>query len=344
MNIVIRADSSSSIGIGHMMRCLTIAHELRKRGATISFICCDLPGHIGQYATEKGFTVSLLPAAKWDWQEDANRTVRVLRQIGHVDCVIVDHYDIDEQWETIVQNFAGKIVVIDDLANRHHLCNVLVDATMSDQPERYDHLVPRNCRLLLGTSYAMLRNEFRKEKAKQRKRTGEIKRLLVFFGGSDPTMETLRALQVLKKDKYTHLSIDIIVGRSNPKREEIVELCEAFPHMQCTIQVENMAERMRKADVSIGAGGSTTWERCYMGLPAIVIVTAENQLALTEVVSKAGAVCYIGASRQVNGLMIERAFDELLNNSAFVREMSEKAERIMGEDRIQELIDRIMEG
>ncbi|MBD3109667.1 UDP-2,4-diacetamido-2,4,6-trideoxy-beta-L-altropyranose hydrolase [Bacillus sp. AGMB 02131] len=344
MVIVIRADSSSEIGIGHMMRCLTIAQELRKRGANISFICRDLPGHIGHCATEKGFNVELLPASQWNWQEDADRTVRVLQRFGRVDCVIVDHYDIDYQWEALVGNFTGKIVVIDDLANRLHQCDVLVDANMSDEPERYGRLVPEFCRLLLGTSYAMLRDEFREEKVKQRIRTGEIKRLLVFFGGSDPTMETLRVLQVLKNNKYAHLSIDIIVGHSNTKRERVAELCETLPNMQCSIQVENMAERMRKADLSIGAGGSATWERCYMGLPAIVIVTAENQLALTELVSETGAVRYLGTSRHVNEWMIERTLDELLNNSTSVREMSEKAEQIMGEDRFYELIDQIMEG
>ncbi|WP_066051380.1 UDP-2,4-diacetamido-2,4,6-trideoxy-beta-L-altropyranose hydrolase [Robertmurraya korlensis] len=359
MNIVIRVDSSFEIGTGHVMRCLTLAEVLRRKGARISFICRDLPGNLGNYLIEKGFNVCLLPPPKncdqvkynhlyesWlkvPWQIDAEETIEILKVAKPVDGLIVDHYAIDKKWEVMVKAFVGKIVIIDDLANRPHDCKILLDQNFSNESNRYNHLLPNNCVKLLGTGYAILREEFRRENIRMEERSGQIKNLLIFFGGTDPTSETIKALKGLNSISVSDLHINVVVGKSNPYKHLIKEECDKALNISYHCQIENMAELMREADLSIGAGGSTTWERCFLGLPSIVIATAENQVEITRLVNSKGAIHYLGLSETVTQSMIANAVEDMLTNPKRVKIMSEKARALMGDSRFNEIIERIME-
>lgn len=358
--ILFRVDSSFEMGTGHVMRCLTLANELKKNGAEVSFICRELPGNLGSYINKKGFHVWLLPVPKnemksdppfpyssWlkvDWRTDAYETIQILREVRSIDCLIIDHYSIDKKWEDMVKAYVEKIFVIDDLANRPHHCQILLDQNITAQKIKYSPLVPKNCDMLLGTSYALLRPEFRKAKQKLVEKDGKINKILVFFGGSDPTGETIKTLHVLHKEMFSNLHIDVVVGESNQNKEMIKKKCEKLPNVSFYCQVENMAELMSEADLSIGAGGSSTWERCYLGLPTIVIATAENQVEITEFVREKGAIFYLGVSENVTDSMITKAMEEIMVNPLIVKKMSEKARILMGEDRFNEIIERIMEG
>jgi UDP-2,4-diacetamido-2,4,6-trideoxy-beta-L-altropyranose hydrolase len=358
--IMFRVDSSFEMGTGHVMRCLTLANELKKKGAEVSFICRDLLGNLGSYLMKKGFHVWLLPNPKiestsnpsfpyssWlkvDWRTDAYETLQILRKVRKIDCLIIDHYSIDKKWEDIVKNDVEKIFVIDDLANRPHHCHVLLDQNITAHKNKYIPLLPENCDMLLGTSYALLRPEFREAKRKMYERDGKINRILVFFGGSDPTEETMKTLQVLQKEKFTSFRIDIVVGEANQHKEMIKKKCEELSNVTFYCQVENMAELMSEADLSIGAGGSSTWERCYLGLPTIVIATAKNQVEITEFVRDTGAIYYLGESEHVTDAIITKAVMEMVSNPLLVKKMSEKARLLMGEDRFNDIIVRIMEG
>jgi UDP-2,4-diacetamido-2,4,6-trideoxy-beta-L-altropyranose hydrolase len=353
MNIIFRVDSSYEMGTGHVMRCLTLAGELTNRGAKVSFICRDLPGNLANYITGKGYHVFLLPFqsdrtnTSWlqvDWQTDAMETAQILNLSIPVDFLIIDHYGIDHEWEKLLAENAAKIVVIDDLADRPHQCSILLNPNSTRAADRYDDLVPQSCVKFVGTSYAILRPEFRSVKKQLAARDGRINRILLFFGGTDPTNETLKILQALRKVQFSNLHIDVVVGEMNKSKDIIEGICNQMPNAFFHCQIDYMADLMRKADFSIGAGGSSTWERCYLGLPSLSIVTADNQKEITKLVHDTGAACCLGVSAEVTTKIIEDGLNTMLANPSLVKQISEKALQLMGEDKLNEVTDLIMGG
>lgn len=326
MNIVIRTDASIQIGTGHVMRCLTLAKKLQRRGATVTFICRDFEGSSISYLRGQGVSVHSLPAilskesdiywTKMNWRIDVEETIIEIKELNEaVDLVIVDHYGLDSRWESDMRNVAKKIMVIDDLADRLHDCDLLLDQNYYlNMEERYNELVPAHCVQMLGPNYVLLRDEFIQMANKPRKRTGEVKNILVFFGGTDPTGETIKALKAIKELDIPKIKINVVVGASNPRRLEVEQLCSEMPNANYYCQVSNMAELMWEADLSIGAGGATTWERCFLGLPALVVVVAENQFELTMVVAKQGALMSLGSGIRLTKKVIKKVLMGLIQN------------------------------
>ena len=320
--VFIRADASSLIGSGHVMRCLTLAHRLRKeQNAKVVFIMRRLSGNLIDVVRKQGFTVLVLPQADEEYkldgyglwltvpiELDAKQTIDTLQHYLQehgcdvVDRLIVDSYALDEQWELMLRPYCREIMVIDDLANRRHDCDILLDQNYYlNKDARYAGLVPEHCKMLLGPEHALLREEFYEEKKHLRKRDGNIKNILVFYGGSDLTNETEKAIKALVqlRDEGYNFTADIITGLSNSRREKIKKLCSKYHFLHYCCQVSNMAEFMNKADLMLGAGGSTTWERLYMELPALVTAVAENQIQGCEDCSKAGIINYLGEAANV---------------------------------------------
>ena len=317
MLAVIRADASTSIGSGHVMRCLTLAHRLKKeKNAKVVFVMRVLPGNLIGVVEKQGFEVlKLLPANQkyslngyglWltvPMEVDARQTIDLLqpylREHGCdvVDRLIVDSYALDEQWELMLRPYCREIMVIDDLANRRHDCDILLDQNFYlNKDVRYAGLVPEHCKMLLGPEHALLREEFYEAKKHLRKRDCTIKNILVFYGGSDLTNETEKAIKALVQlhDEGYNFTADIITGVSNSRREKIEKICSKYQFFHYYCQVSNMAEFMNKADLMLGAGGSTTWERLYMELPALVTAVAENQVQGCRDCCKAGLINYLG--------------------------------------------------
>lgn len=339
MTIIFRTDASQQIGSGHVMRCLTLADELRQHGADIKFICREHPGNLIPLIKDKGYLAIRLTQheTKFDathedvahaawlgvlWEQDA---ADVIAAVGDLkpDWLIVDHYAIDHLWEEKLRPHVGKIMIIDDLADRHHDCDLLLDQNLYQVMEtRYDHLVPKTCQKLLGPHHALLRPEFTAARKSLRQRSGEIRRVLVFFGGVDPTNETDKALQALAGFSDRLLDIDVVVGGGNLQKEQIQNFCKVHDSFQYHCQVDNMAELMAAADLAIGGGGSTTWERCSLGLPTITIVLAENQSKATIALEQAGAVWNLGWHEDVDILKIHTAVSYALDNPVKVCEMS----------------------
>lgn len=366
MNIIIRTDSSTQIGTGHLMRCLTLAGELRKKGAQISFICRELPGNLCDLAEEKGYPVHRLPCAEeqlkhvgqrtahshWlgvDWQTDARQTKAVIKKEARdIDWLIVDHYALDKQWDVQMRPPVKNIMVIDDLANRMHDCDLLLDQNLYiDMEKRYEGLVPGHCRRLLGPRYALLRPEFIEARKKLRKRDGVVRRVLVFFGGCDPTNETAKAIQAIRLLGRPDIAVDVVVGSTNPHKEQVKKLCSETPNTTFYCQVNNMAQLMAGADLAIGAGGSTTWERCCLGLPAITLVTAQNQLETTAAVAEAGAIRNLGWHAGVGVEKLHNAVKHAVKTPVMLKSMSEKAGRITGNGSLKYkdvLMQAVMEG
>ena len=210
-------------------------------------------------------------------------------------------------------------MVIDDLANRRHDCDILLDQNFYlNKDARYAGVVPEHCKMLLGPEHALLREEFYEAKKHLRKRDGTIKNILVFYGGSDLTNETEKAIKALVKlhDEGYTFTADVITGVSNSLREKIKHLCSKYHFFHYYCQVNNMAEFMNKADLMLGAGGSTTWERLYMELPTLVTAVAENQIQGCRDCSQTGLIDYIGESEKVTvDVIVNALFAQLYNTN-----------------------------
>ena len=338
MNVIIRADASTSIGSGHVMRCLTLAHRLKKeKNAKVVFVMRVLPGNLIGVVEKQGFEVLKLPPANQKYslngyglwltvpmEVDAQQTIEVLQHYlqehscDSLDRLIVDSYALDEQWEQVLHPYCNEIMVIDDLANRRHDCDILLDQNFYlNKDARYAGLVPEHCKMLLGPEHALLREEFYEAKKHLRKRDGTIKNILVFYGGSDLTNETEKAIKALVQlhDEGYSFTADVITGVSNFRREKIEKICSKYHFLHYYCQVSNMAEFMNKADLMLGAGGSTTWERLYMELPALVTAVAENQIQGCRDCSQAGLIDYLGESEKVTVDVIVNALLAQLYNT-----------------------------
>jgi UDP-2,4-diacetamido-2,4,6-trideoxy-beta-L-altropyranose hydrolase len=350
MKTVFRADASTEIGTGHVMRCLTLAERLRTAGHVSHFICRDLPGNLVDFIEGCNFQVHLLPApapevagsaaagapphAGWlgvSRDVDARDTADALQWLGaDIDWLVVDHYAIDALWETGLRPFATRIMAIDDVADRSHVCDLLLDQNLYREPElRYRGKVGGDCRLLLGPRYALLREEFSAGRRYPGKRTGSVGRILVFFGGADPENVTGKALDAIRSLQRADIQVDVIIGSSNPHREALERQCSHMENMTCYFQVTNMAEFMDKADLALGGGGTTTWERCAMALPAVVISLARNQQTIAEAVASTGAITYLGPSAEVAVEDIRDALAEICSHPEKLQEQGRISGRLV---------------
>lgn len=327
MRVLFRADASVEIGSGHVVRCRTLAEALRGDGAEVTFACRNLPGDLNGWLREQGFeTLS--------WDADSPEEVPLLLserlKQERFDWIVVDHYGLGAHWETPLRSAGSRVLVIDDLANRAHNCDLLLDQNYFAQPEsRYEGLTPAGCQRLLGPAYALLRPEFhtvRKQVLQSGKRqSGKLERIQVFFGGSDPAGETFRALDAIQQAGLSGLSVDVIVGASNPRREELRAFCEGRRNTAFYCQTDRMPELMAQADLAVSAGGTATWERLCLGLPAIVISVAENQERISGEVADTGAQVYLGRSGEVGIEPLVAALNSFQETPGLLSAMSEAA-------------------
>ncbi|MFJ7663186.1 UDP-2,4-diacetamido-2,4,6-trideoxy-beta-L-altropyranose hydrolase [Lysinibacillus sp. NPDC097162] len=338
MDTIIRVDASFEIGTGHVMRCLTLAHRLKKGGQKVAFICRDAKGECITLIEQQGFVVYTLPpcdVSLWNfvteyWEEDANETIEVLKEYN-VEKLIIDHYSIDIKWEQLVRPFVKSIMVIDDLANRKHDCDILLDQNFYlDMETRYDGLVPSSARMLLGPSHALLRDEFIEAKKHIKPFNGRVEHLFIFFGGSDPTNETEKVLLAIKSiiEQYK-LVVDVVVGNSNPNKLKIKQICDEIENTHYHCQVNNIAELMAQADLAIGGGGATTWERAFLRLPSIVIAVAKNQVEVAKAVANTGAIVYLGVSDEIKANQILINFKILYGDSVELGRMRKSCENLI---------------
>lgn len=334
MRIAFRADASITIGSGHVMRCLSLADRLRAGGAETCFVCRPLPGHMGELIARRGHTLRWLPDMRsgpdqpMSEAEDAAHTLDLLAKEGRWDWVVVDHYGLTAAWERSMRAVAARILVIDDLADRAHDCDLLLDQNLQE-PDRYRRLVPEGCQLLLGPYYALLRPQFAARRQRLQRRDGRVRRVLVFFGGTDPSGETLKALSALRQIGDHALSIDVVLGQAAPHHASVEAACREMPCCTLHCQVEDMADLMAAADLCIGAGGSSSWERCCLGLPAIVLAPADNQVALSEVLAQAGAQRYVGPAATVSPDRLAAEITALFTQPESLISMSESGMKLV---------------
>lgn len=328
MKIAFRVDASLQIGSGHLMRCLTLADALARQGHECRFICRDHPGHLLSLIVQRGFSADVLSAksdvqevgqpahAAWlgcAWLTDACQTAEVLEAF-RPDWLIVDHYALDQNWETRVRPLCRHLMVIDDLADRAHICDLLLDQNLGRTRADYADLLPPHCRTLIGPVYALLRPEFSqlREYSLQRRQSRSLRRVLISMGGVDQPNATGQILVALQQVRLPEdCRISVIMGLQAPWLEQVRALAKqmSWP-TEVSVGVDDMAQRMAEADLAIGAAGSTSWERCCLGLPTFMLVLARNQYEAAHALEMVGAVCKLSLEDDLSSTL-PRLFDGL---------------------------------
>lgn len=313
------------------MRCLALADALRERGADCRFVCREHPGDLLSIVRERGYGVVALPPdskpvsrsqetrTAWlgtDVITDAEETLAALAGES-LDWLIVDHYEIDARWERRAKTACRKLMVIDDLADRVHDCDLLVDQNLvANAQSRYDGKRPEHCCLLVGPRYAMLASLYAELHRQAVPRQGEVRRVLVYFGGADMedlTGKTISAfLTIGRKD----VEMDVVVNPQSPHVESIRRQIAGVDNVRLHMFLPSLSGLMSVADVSIGAGGITTWERCCLGVPSYVITLADNQTAGAMELDRLGVICWLGNASDMSLRDLTEAISDMLEKSS----------------------------
>ncbi len=316
MELVFRADASLEIGTGHVMRCVTLAQAFRQQGAHSRFICRMLPGNLIDFIRGRGFEVQNLPVehqahedsepplighAAWlgtDWKSDADVTQDALGA-RVVDWLIVDHYALDARWERQLRPACHRLMVIDDLADRSHDCDMLLDQNLGRDAKDYAARVPQHCTCLVGPHYALLRPEFSelREYSLRRREAPVLKQILISMGGVDKDNATSKVLEALKDVSLPRgCRVIVVMGAQAPWLEQVRAVAATLPcPTEVRVNIDDMAQVMADSDLAIGAAGSTTWERCCLGLPSMIVVLAENQQPIAKALHEKNAAVNLGS-------------------------------------------------
>lgn len=312
-SIAFRVDASLEIGTGHVMRCLTLADGLRKNGAKCIFLCRPQLGHLMDLIQQRGHDVIALPElideyylpgnahahASWlgtDWFTDAEDTCDALK-FTTVDWIVVDHYALDQNWEAVLRRNCKNLMVIDDLADRPHNCDLLLDQNLGRSIGDYFGLVSKDAVLLIGPQFALLRPEFylyRKESLARRE-SPKFKQLLISMGGVDKENITEQVLLALESCELPeNLQITVVMGLKAPWLDRVnAQAARMRRPTRVLVGVSDMAKLMAQSDLAIGAAGGTSWERCCLGLPSIQLVLADNQKSIALALASVGAAISI---------------------------------------------------
>ncbi|MNK59880.1 UDP-2,4-diacetamido-2,4,6-trideoxy-beta-L-altropyranose hydrolase [compost metagenome] len=332
MRVLIRSDASPTIGSGHIARCLCLARVLRRQGSHVAFACRLLPGHRLEALRAEGFETFALPERYSDedpqqaiesmlpWQADIAALEPLLEHQPAFDWIIVDHYGLDHHWQTAARRWAPRIAVVDDLATRTYSADLLLNQNLSGTPEAYTSLLAPGCRTLFGPRFAMLRDEFCCPAIEIKP---QARRVLVNFGGFDAAMQTYHAMQALAD--FVELEVDFVAGADNPAWAQMQALAASRPHWRLHSFVSDFYRLMTEADLFVGAGGGTSWERAAMGLPTICIAVSNNQQANGEVMAAAGAHVFMGAREQVSVEQLRLAIGFVAGNQGLRQSLAQQS-------------------
>ncbi|MDB3945471.1 UDP-2,4-diacetamido-2,4,6-trideoxy-beta-L-altropyranose hydrolase [Gammaproteobacteria bacterium] len=324
MRIVFRVDASTHIGSGHIRRCTILAEYLRARGARISFICRTLDGHLCDYLEQKRFTVHRLSAEGKNngtlsshiqiVENDIVESRSILSRFGAFDWVIIDHYQLAQDWQRAISEHVQNILVIDDLAIKQHYCKILVNhAFLPQLHEQYCNLVPPSTRLLLGPDYFILDPNYVSVKKVNGGSVATHNRLMVFFGGADSTDETTKAINAIREIRANLFNVDIVVTRQNKNRHYIKNVVSNIENCTLHEDLPHLGFLMAKATLALGAGGGTSYERLFMGLASLVVTTADHQVQPIREMNKLNLVSWLGNSESVTQTTIKRSLEAWLS-------------------------------
>jgi UDP-2,4-diacetamido-2,4,6-trideoxy-beta-L-altropyranose hydrolase len=332
LRAIFRTDAGTEVGTGHLMRCLALAAGLRAEGAECAFLCRDGLGALAQVITDGGHRLIRMgntdqrqgaavgePLAHdgWlpgGWQQDLDVCLGELASEPAADWLVVDHYALDRRWEQGMRATARSIMAIDDLADRVHDCDLLLDQNlMPAMDSRYAGLLPSGCKSLLGPRYALLRSEFSGKGESTRGGDHPEPRLLVMFGGADAGNLTLRTVKTLA-DIGWNGPVDVVAGPLYPAFVALQAAIKILPDATLHAPALDVAALMHGADLAVGSPGLASLERCACALPSLTISQAKNQEEVGVALAEAGAHWYLGRAEAVTDEELQQALCVLRRN------------------------------
>lgn len=342
MKVFFRVDASKEIGTGHVIRCITLAKELKKQGANCIVLSRDHDGNLFDYIQDNGFDLKILKesnknlnnektTAKPDlihshWLgvsqiDDATQSITAMgTEIS--DWLVVDHYGIDYRWHEQMRSHCKNILVIDDLADRKHDCDLLLDQNLVvSYKHRYDKLIASQTTKLLGPSFAVLQNEYANVRMRIRSRK-ITENILVYFGGSDLYNLTETVLDILLRISYKG-KVTLVLDSKNHKLALIRDKIKDKKNYEIYNNLPSLADILVDVDIAIGAGGTATWERCALGVPSFVITVAENQKQIAAEMHKQGYIKLLGNYDDINLSILEKTLNDIANNRIEIEEWSQ---------------------
>ncbi len=360
MKVLFRVDASPEIGLGHLSRCMTLANTFLNVGSEVIFVCRELPGHRLDLLSNSNFKLVHLPFTKGDLDTekslttyqrwlgasqavDASQTIAACLSHGPIDLVVCDSYGLDFQWEQQLKSHCRKLMVIDDLADRKHSCDILLDQNLyADAQSRYQNKVSAACIQLLGPKYALLKPKFSELRNNSVITDGTIKSILVFFGGSDATNETTKVLHALAP--FPDLQIDVIIGAMNSHQKMLMQDFGQQENISLLQHTTLIAEQIATADLVLGGCGVSTWERACLGKPALVITTAINQVTIANYAQQAGLIRYIGHYDKVGVEKVRDSLKAIITKPHELKVMAKNAYNTvdgLGVKRVHEVINMV---
>lgn len=326
MKVAFRVDGSSAVGGGHVMRCHALATELHRRGADIDFLCREVPAPLAAAIEAEGFRCLRLPPEPSGWEVDAEHCVALLTD-ERPDWLVVDSYRLAAPWEERLRAACGGIMVIDDLADRAHAGDLLLDATPGRAAATYDGLVEGRTDFLLGAGHALLRRQFARRRLTARlpEVSGRPPRIAVTFGMSDPANGTAVALGILERAADDAV-IDVVLGAGAPHAGEISRQAESSRgRIRVHSAVADMAALLAAADLVICSPSTVSLECCALGRPMALLRTAANQEANARALREAGAAVSLGAIEDARPDGIPPALQAVLTDGSRRRELARRA-------------------
>ncbi|MEJ6481789.1 UDP-2,4-diacetamido-2,4,6-trideoxy-beta-L-altropyranose hydrolase [Nostoc punctiforme UO1] len=310
MNLLIRADASTQIGTGHIMRCLALAQAWKDVGGNAIFVMATEMLSLETRLKSEGMEVIHLSVNPGS-MEDAKKTVSLAHQFG-VNWVVVDGYHFGATYQEIIKNVGLKLLFIDDYGHaEYYYADVVLNQDIYAHDNLYVQREPYT-QLLLGINYALIRREFYQYQKEQRTHPVIAKKLLVTLGGSDLNNVTLKVIHALKLLDLSKFEVSVLVDGNNTHYEK---LQLASQDLQFPIyfhrNIQNMPDIMAWSDIAISAGGSTIWELAFMGLPSLILIMADNQASNAKKLGEMRLIYNLGEGKDIAPIEIANALNKL---------------------------------
>ena len=339
MDLVIRTDANTNIGVGHFMRCLALAQAWKDKGGKVTFFTACDSEELLQRLRDEGFEVQ---AMKCSCPDPADLEIMQQALSLHKNAwVVLDGYNFDSSYQAQIKEMDCKLLVIDDTAHlEHYYADIVLNQNLNaDQLhyscEPYTHL-------LLGSRYVLLRREFLNWQGRKRKIPKIASHVLVTFGGADSENCTLKVIEALRRLKMPDLEVRVVIGATNPHTDAVAAISSnSEMHIRLIKNTTNMSELMNWADLAISSGGSTCWELMFCGLPACVAVIAENQTSSVRELAARGLIIDLGHSRTLNEQRILKDIKPLMAKRKLRLAISEKGQQLVDGKGTQRVIDRL---
>ena len=326
--VLIRADASVEVGTGHVMRCLALAQTWQDAGGEAAFAMAESTPAILERLKAERIEVHEVREGPGT-PNDAKLTLDVAKACG-AEWMVVDGYVFGADYQRRVKDAGLRLLWVDDDGSARHYCaDIVLNQNVHARPSFYSSR-DTSCRLLLGPKYAVLRREFNPRQKRKREISARGNKVLITMGGSDSGNVSLRVVEALREVSVQNLEAVVVIGGSSPHFESVAQAALSFPGvMRAQRDALNMPELMAWADIAVSAAGSTCWEMCMMGLPAVVIDVAANQSAIAEGLSRLAVSVHAGSSESLSTEALAAEVERLLLSSECRSAMSRRGHELV---------------